>query len=54
MKGEQHKLNKEEDSDDRLEQKAASLTPGVIELKQSRALGGHVACILSLLTTDKV
>ncbi|XP_022784579.1 general transcription factor 3C polypeptide 1-like [Stylophora pistillata] len=54
IKGEQHKFNKPEDSDTRMEQRTASLTPGTIVFKQSRALGGHVACILSLLTTDKL
>lgn len=54
IKGEQHNFNKPEDSDTRMEQRTASLTPGTIAFKQSRALGGHVACILSLLTTDKL
>ena len=55
VKGEQHKVNDPEASDNKLEQTtAATLTPGTIEFRQSRTLGGHVACVLSLLATNKV
>ena len=36
------------------QQPVKNLTPGVIEIKPKCTLGGHVACVLSLLVTGKV
>ncbi|KAL9959941.1 hypothetical protein ACROYT_G033320 [Oculina patagonica] len=52
VRGEQHTLNYPETS--KTEQTTETLTPGTIEFRPARTLGGHVACVLSLLATNKV
>ena len=53
--GQQHSLNYSETSKSTTEQTTETLiTPGTIEFRPPHTLGGHVACVLSLLTTNKV
>ena len=54
VSGEQHTLNYDETSKSKTEQATKTFTPGTIEFRPPQTLGGHVACVLSLLTTNKV
>lgn len=54
VNGEQHILNHPRTSNRQTEQTAEILTPGTMEFRATQTLGGHVACILSLLATNKV
>lgn len=54
VSGEQHTLNHDETSKSKTEQATKTFTPGTIEFRPPQTLGGHVACVLSLLTTNKV
>lgn len=52
--GQQHSLNYSETSKSTTEQTTESTPAGTIEFRPPHTLGGHVACVLSLLTTNKV
>ena len=59
VKGEQHTLQESSISDSsssssNASQQTDNLTPGTIEVKPKSIHGGHVACILALLATNKV
>ena len=54
INGEQHRFNDPMTSKSLTEETIEAFTPGTIELKPARTIGGHVACILSLLATNKV
>lgn len=54
VNGEQHILNNPRTNNRQTEQTAEILTPGTMEFRATQTLGGHVACILSLLATNKV
>ncbi|XP_020617739.1 general transcription factor 3C polypeptide 1-like isoform X2 [Orbicella faveolata] len=53
INGEQHTFIDPMTSKSPTEETTEAFTPGTIELRPTRTIGGHVACILSLLATNK-